>query len=208
MTEQRPVLKLVSPICPSVNHYLGYRAVMRGGRPLAMSYKTEEARRYQDRFQKIVQQEARRQGWVMSDNRFQHYYMDCVFYFDRIDCDANNYFKCMADAITMSKVVWLDDTQCFERVQGIFNDVQNPRVEITITPVDYIGVFKTSEKMDAFFAENCESCTRGKRKCQLFTKAKQGRIQTEIDFEHNYCHARKVKKDKKENRNYGTEEAE
>ena len=58
--------------------------------------------------------------------------MDCIFYFPRIDMDANNYFKCMADAITDAKTVWIDDVQLCERVQRIFYNTENPRVEITI----------------------------------------------------------------------------
>ena len=46
--------------------------------------------------------------------------MDCIFYFDRVDKDANNSFKCLADAITDSESVWIDDTQLCERVQGIY----------------------------------------------------------------------------------------
>lgn len=197
-------LKLISPPCPSVNHYLAYKAIMRGGRPLAISYKTEKAVKYQERFMKIVQQEAKKQGWKYSDNPFQHYYMDCVFYFDRIDCDANNYFKCMADAITMSEVVWPDDNQCCERVQGVFYDVENPRIEITIKPVEYIGIFKDADRLDDFCQTNCVGCIRYKRNCQLLAKAKEGRIQPEI--KNDMCLARKPYKDKKENKKDGKEE--
>jgi hypothetical protein len=178
---QKQVLKLVSPPCPSVNHYLEYKAIMRNGRPLAISYKTKVAMDYQDRFKKIVQQEAKKQGWKYSDNKFQHYYMDCVFYFSRVDCDANNYFKCMADAITMSGAVWPDDNQCCERVQGVFYDAINPRIEITITPVDYIGIFRDADQLNDFLDHNCVDCTLYKRNCQLLMAAKQGRIQPEIN---------------------------
>ena len=43
----RKVLKLISPIPPSVNHYLGYRTVKKGGKYLAVSYKKPEAVKYQ-----------------------------------------------------------------------------------------------------------------------------------------------------------------
>ena len=47
-------LKLVSPIPPSVNHYLAYRAVIKHGKPLAMSYKTPEAVKYRKEFAEYV----------------------------------------------------------------------------------------------------------------------------------------------------------
>ena len=179
-----PSLRLTSPIPPSVNHYLAERAIMRNGKPVAMRYKTAEAVKYQFEFEQYVRDEARRQNWKLSDNPFQHYYMDCWFYFPRTDMDTNNYFKCMADAITDSRAVWLDDRQLCERVQGISYDKANPRVELVIHPVDYIGVFNNSSQLEQFVS-NCISCTRYKRNCSLLKAAKSGIIQPEIAD--NYC---------------------
>lgn len=172
-------LKLTSPIPPSVNHYLGWRAILKNGRPMAMSYKKPEALKYQKSFSEYVKKEVKKQGWVKSDNKFQHYYMDCIFYFDRVDKDANNSFKCLADAITDSGVVWIDDTQLCERVQGIYYDSENPRVEITIREVDYIGVFENTSQLEEF-ESNCIGCNRYKRNCSILQKAKEGRIQSDV----------------------------
>ena len=146
---------------------------------MAMSYKKLEALKYQRQIIKYVKDEAQKQGWVVSDKKTQHYYMDCVFYFARTDMDCNNYFKVLADAITDSGVVWIDDTQLCERVQGIFYDTENPRIEISIKEVDYIGVFENASQL-AQFEANCVGCTRYKRNCSLLNKAKEGRIQDEI----------------------------
>ena len=105
--------------------------------------------------------------------------MDCIFYFDRVDKDANNSFKCLADAITDSGVVWIDDTQLCERVQGIYYDSGNPRVEIIIHEVDYIGVFNNTSQLEEF-ESSCIGCNRYKRNCSILQKAKEGRIQSEI----------------------------
>ena len=178
--QNTPQLKLTSTIPPSVNHYLGYRAIMRNGRPFAMSYKTQEASKYQEWFTKVIRSEVKRQKWEISKNKYQHYYMDCIFYFEEATCDANNYFKCMADAITDSKLVWIDDKQLCERVQGVYYDKDNPRVEITITPVDYIGIFKDATQLENFIENNCVGCMRYKKNCRLLNRAKEGRIQPEI----------------------------
>lgn len=172
-------LRLTSPISPSVNHYLGWRAILKNGKPMAMSYKKPEAVKYQKEFAEYVKQEVKKQGWIKSDNKFQHYYMDCYFYFDRVDKDANNSFKCLADAITDSGVVWVDDTQLCERVQGIYYDSENPRIEIIVRPVDYIGVFDNTSQLEKF-ESNCIGCNRYKRNCSILQKAKEGRIQEEI----------------------------
>ena len=152
---------------------------MKNGKPMAMSYKKPEALKYQKEFSEYVKKEVKKQGWIKSDNKSQHYYMDCIFYFDRVDKDANNSFKCLADAITDSNVVWIDDTQLCERVQGIYYDSENPRVEIIVHEVDYIGVFNNTSQLEEF-ESNCIGCNRYKRNCSILQKAKEGRIQSEI----------------------------
>lgn len=175
----KQILKLTSPMCPSVNHYLPVRAIIKNGRPMAVPYKSAEAKKYQKEFCAYVKEQAKLQNWVVSDNKSQHYYMDCVFYFPRTDKDANNYFKCLADAITDSGVVWIDDTQLCERVQGIYYDSQNPRIEIEIYPVDYIGIFE-SEWDYTMFESKCRTCKRYSRNCSILNKALAGKIQDEI----------------------------
>ncbi len=146
---------------------------------MAMSYKTSEATKYQKDFTKYVKEQVKLQKWIKSENKFQHYYMDCNFFFPRTDMDANNYFKCMADAISDSEVVWIDDVQLCERVQSINYTSDNPRIEIIIKPVDYIGVFENSSQLEQF-ESNCIGCTKYNRNCSLLIKAKEGRIQEEI----------------------------
>lgn len=177
--DKKQILKLVSPISPSVNHYLGWRAILKNGKPMAVSYKKPEAVKYQKEFAEYVKEEAKKQGWVKSDNIYQHYYMDCTIYFDRVDKDANNIFKCLADALTDSGVVWIDDTQLCERVQRIYYDSENPHIELEVYPCDYIGVFDNASQLEEF-ESRCIECNRYKRNCSLLKRAKEGRIQEEI----------------------------
>lgn len=173
-------LKLISPIPPSVNHYLGWRAMIKGGKPIVMSYKKAGAKKYQKEFIEYIIEEVKKQGWVMSDNKFQHYYVDAIFYFPRIDQDANNCWKCMLDAISDSKCVWIDDTQACERVKAIYYDGENPRIELEIYKVDYIGIFKNRAMLEGF-ESNCVQCNRYRKgRCSLLVKSKEGRIQKEI----------------------------
>ena len=94
--------------------------------------------------------------------------------------DANNYFKCMMDAITETGLIWLDDNVVCERVQQICYDSKNPRVDLTIYPVDYVGIFEDLPQMEAF-ESICVGCSRYKRNCSILQNAKQGRIQNEIE---------------------------
>ena len=186
-------LKLISEIPPSVNHYLAYRAIMKNGKPMAMSYKTQDAIRYQNKFTKYVIRQVKEQKWPLKPNKTQHFYVDCIFYFPRVDMDCNNYFKCMLDAITDSKKVWEDDNVVCERVNGIFYDSANPRIEMIISPVDYIGIFKDLSQLEEF-ESNCIGCSRYKRNCSILQKAKEGRIQDEI--QNGICQKFKCMKEK------------
>lgn len=172
-------LHLTSPIPPSVNHYLAYRAVIKNGKPLGMSYKTNEAKRYQKDFTEYVISECEKQNWDVPLDKNQHFYVDAVFYFPRVDLDCNNYFKVMLDAITDTQKIWIDDNVTCERVQAIYYDSDNPRVEIVIRPVDYIGVFENASQLERFESD-CVECKRYTRNCSILRRAKEGRIQSEI----------------------------
>lgn len=147
---------------------------------MAMSYKTSEATKYQKEFINYVKEEIKKQNYTLEPNKTQHFYIDAIFYFDRTDRDPNNYFKCMLDAITDTGLVWVDDNVTCERVQRICYDSKNPRIELTIYPVDYIGVFDNASQLEQFEAR-CIECSRYKRNCSILQKAKEGRVQEEIN---------------------------
>ena len=169
-------LKLISPIPPSVNHYLSYRVVKsKNGKYIACSYKTKEATEYQKSFIKYVSDEVEKQGWDINELEGKHIYVDTIFYFPRIDMDCNNYFKVLLDAITDTKKVWKDDNIVCERVQHIYYDNQNPHIEISIRPVNYIGIFDNNDKAQSF-EEKCKGCSRYARNCSLLNRTKAGYI--------------------------------
>ena len=173
------MLRLTSPIPPSVNHYIGVRAVIKSGKPLALLYETKEAKRYKQEFKSYIAEEVSSQNFIGDLSGTQHYYCDCIFYFDRIDKDPNNYFKCLLDAITETQLIWADDNVVCERVNRIYYDSKNPRIEISIYPVDYIGIFDNAHELKTFMS-SCEKCLRIKNNCSVLRKAIEGRVQDEI----------------------------
>ena len=68
-----------------------------------------------------------------------------------------------------------------ERVNKILYDSDNPRVELYIHYVDYIGIFDNEAQLEEFKTNNCIGCKRYKRNCTLLKNAVDGRIQPEID---------------------------
>lgn len=172
-------LYLTSVIPPSVNHYLSYRAVIKHGKPLAVSYKPKEVVEYRKKFAEYVINEVDKQGYDFIHDGRRHFYVDAVFYMPRVDMDANNYWKVLLDAITDTQLVWKDDNVVCERVNAIYYDVEQPRVELHIHPVDYIGIFTSQQELE-IFKTKCRNCTRFTRNCSILNKAIDGRIQDAI----------------------------
>lgn len=158
---------------------MGYRAILKNGKPLAIPYKTNDAVLFQKKLSYIIEEEVKLQGWDVPVDDTQHFYVDAVFYFPRRRMDCNNYWKVMLDTFTDTKLVWADDDVVCERVQGIYYDTKNPRIELTIHPVDYIGVFEDASQLEEF-ESNCIGCSRYARNCSVLRKAKEGTIQQEI----------------------------
>jgi len=173
------VLKLISQIPVSINHYLKPRPFIAHGKPMVTMYETAEAKKYKKEFIKYIKEQVKIQRWDLTPNKTQHFYIDCVFYFDRIDKDANNYFKLLLDSITETQLIWIDDNTTCERVNGIYYDSKNPHIDVTIYPVDYIGIFPTVNQLEEF-KSNCIGCKRYKNNCSILNKAIEGRIQEEI----------------------------
>lgn len=186
-------LKLISPIAPTVNHYMNYRVGKMRGKNIVIPYPSKETNEYKKYFIPYVQEEVKKQGWEMDYTGLQHYYVDWTIYFPRVDMDASNQDKVIIDSITESKAVWLDDNVVCNRVDHIYYDSNNPRIELTIYVVDYVGIFDNQKQLDEF-EHKCKSCNRYGRNCSILLKAKAGRIQEDIiDFE---CLKYKKKKEK------------
>lgn len=158
---------------------MAYRVISKNGKPTAMSYKTEAAQKYKAEFAEYVRSEIIKQSWSMEPNHTQHFYVDATFYFPRTNMDCNNYWKVMLDAITDTKKIWLDDNVVCERVRRIFYDSEDPRIELNIHPVEYIGIFDNAQQLERFVS-NCAGCIRQNKNCSILRKAMEGRIQSEV----------------------------
>lgn len=176
---EKQVLKLISPIPPSQNHYTEIRVVKNGRKHIPIVYKNNEAKEYEKVFDKIVRDEVKKQEYKTNLDTKQHFYVDAVFYFDRKHKDSSNADKVLLDVITKTQLVWKDDSSALFRPQRIYFDSSNPRIELSIYLADYIGIFDNQEQLDSFEAK-CKTCCRYKRNCPILKKAKEGRIQDEI----------------------------
>lgn len=171
-------LKLVVDEFISVNHYLGYRAVPKGKKAIVVAYTTAEAKKFKKKFEEYAKEQVKLQKWDIEQTRDKHHYMECIFYFPRTDMDEQNYFKLMSDCL--NGIAYIDDSKVLTRTHRIYYDNKNARIEITIRPTEYIGIFNNEIHMNEF-EENCKQCKRYKNNCSILRKAKEGRIQEEIE---------------------------
>lgn len=185
-------LKLIlNEIPPSVNHYMGYRGVRKGNGCMVMAYTKPESKQFQKSFEKYAKEQVKLQEWDIENTRHIHHYMDCIFYFDRTDKDSQNYFKVMCDVL--NGIAYIDDKTILTRTHEQYYDSSNPRIEIVIRPVEYRGIFKSEIHKDQF-EEKCRECKRFGRNCSILKKAKEGRIQEEINEDYECSKFNPIKK--------------
>ena len=156
-----------------------------------MPYPSKETVAFKKSFIPYVVEEVSKQNWEMDQTGLQHYYVHWTVYFPRIDMDVSNQDKVIIDSITESEVVWKDDNVVCNRVDHIYYDSSNPRIELTIVPVDYIGVFENDEHLNSF-QEKCKECKRYSNNCSILRKLIEGRIIEE--YQDNECIKFKKKK--------------
>ena len=125
-----------------------------------------------------IVEEVSKQKWNKVYGRFL--YMDEVVYLNRKGRDSDNLKKLQQDCITESGVVWEDDSWCLPRTERIYIDSANPRIELIITPCEFIGIFDNEQELKRF-KEQCEKCRRYKNNCSILKKSIEGRIQKEIN---------------------------
>lgn len=120
-------------------------------------------------------------GWTEDKDSFL--YQDAVIYFSRRGRDDNNIYKLLNDSL--EKISYDNDSRVLVRTQKILYDTANPRIELTLTPVDYVGVF-TSKADAERFEDRCMGCTRFlKGRCSILVDSKAGTVREEIGDDKN-----------------------
>lgn len=168
MTKQ---LKLTLDLPPSVNHIYGRNMKFN------TVYLKKEGKEYKKKMIQYILEEVKRQEWDKVEDRFM--YMDEIVFMGSKGRDSDNLKKLQQDCITESGVVWKDDTWCLPRTQRILIDRKNPRIELVITPCEFIGIFDNEEQLQTFKMQ-CEMCKRYKRNCSILNNALDSRVQDEI----------------------------
>lgn len=67
----------------------------------------------------------------------RYLYLDTYIYMNRLGRDDNNIYKLLNESL--EKIVYDNDSRIL--TQKILIDTENPRVEVSLRPVEYIGIF-------------------------------------------------------------------
>lgn len=158
-------LKLTTILGVSVNHYLNYRVCKHGKKLFVQSYKPEETLAYEKYLMNYLKNELKNSKWKQPEPN-KLIAVDMVYYLKRKDQDAHNYHKVLFDMMTKAGV-WKDDNIVMERVKRIYYDKENPRIEMEVYTMDYIGVFDSEKEYSDFINKNCNKCKRSRLKCSI-----------------------------------------
>lgn len=191
-------LKLTLPVPTSINAlYINQfmydqkarRRIPTGGRILS---KEGELCKQQIQFhaEKQLSEQIWDYEWTAGKNNFLH--MDANIYFARRGRDSDNVYKLLHDSL--EKIVFENDSRVLARTQKVLYDTVNPRIELTLTPVEYVGVFEDQEKADTFEA-NCKGCTRYlEGRCSILVDSLAATVREEIETDDQVCTKYKEKK--------------
>lgn len=166
-------LKLIIPLPQSVNHIYGRNK-------FGSTYLKKEGKDYKKTVGEYIKKEVVSQKWDKLKEG-EYCYLDEIVYMNAKGRDADNLKKLTQDTITETMCVWYDDTYCLPRTNRIYINSENPRIELTLTPTNTVGVFDCKKDCDEF-ENNCIQCKRYKRNCSILKAMKENRIIKDIEL--------------------------
>lgn len=177
-------LKLTLPLPVSINklyiNQASYSPKTRSRVPTGKRIMSSEGKKVKNSIIKAAKEQMKTQQWDYELTKERYLYLDTYIYMNRLGRDDNNIYKLLNDSL--EKIVYDNDSRILTRTQKILIDTENPRVEVSLRPVEYIGIFDHEVKLHNF-ESNCMTCKRYSRNCSVLKKAKEGRIQEEINSE-------------------------
>jgi Holliday junction resolvase RusA-like endonuclease len=181
-------LKLVLPLPLSLNQlYINkysYNPKTKKSEPTGARILSKAGMMSKKLIQKAAKKQMLKQDWDYEKTKETYIYMDTTIYFNRTNRDDNNIYKLLCDAL--EKIVYDNDSRVLIRTQRILYTTTEPRVELHIHEVDYKGIFDDQAQLDSFESV-CSTCSRYNNNCSILAKAKEGRIQEDIDMEEMKC---------------------
>lgn len=185
-------LHIISPIPPSVNNYLHYKVQRTPtGRLFVQSYKSEESVIYERQFVKIAKKSINEQGWQKPE-KLTYIIVDCTFFFPKHGMDTNNHWKLPLDVLKAAEA-YVDDSKVLEGAKRLYIDADNPRMELTIYPAEFVGIFENQDQFESFKENNCTNCKKNPNRCAVITKSLENRLTGSIILDTMICNDKQIK---------------
>ena len=191
-------LKLTLPVPVSINSlYINeYRfdPVVRRRVPTGARILSKEGEKSKLAIQNAAREQMKNQKWdyEWTKDKNNFLYQDSEIYFSRRGRDDNNVYKLLNDSL--EGIVYDNDSRVLVRTQKILFDKNSPRMEVTLVPVDYVGIFNNEDEYMEF-ESNCQSCTRFRNgRCSILVDSYSGTVREEVDMSNYECSEYKQKK--------------
>lgn len=177
-------LKLILPVPTSINalyvNQFRWDARSRSRVPTGGRILSKAGEKSKEQIQFHAKKQLAEQDWdyEWTEGKNNFLYQDAIIYFSRRGRDDNNVYKLLNDSL--ENIAYDNDSRVLVRTQKILYDTKNPRMELTLTPVSYIGIFDS--QLDANDFENdCMNCTRYLNgRCSILVDSLAGTVREEI----------------------------
>lgn len=192
-------LKLTLPVPTSLNKlYINEyrwskdkfgRAVQK---PTGRRILSSEGAKCKNKLQAEARVQMQGQDWDYDYTLDGYCYLDTTIYFSKRGTDDNNIYKLLCDAL--EKICYDNDSRILVRTMKIMYSSKNPRVDVKIHPVGYVGMFDSIEA-GTDFENKCSGCSRYRKgSCSILKDSLIGTEREEVDYSTNTCSAYKKKK--------------
>jgi len=172
------ILKLISPLPPSVNSYLNYKIATRGKRKFVQAYSSPETEAYKHFFTDYVKDQIREQNWTRPE-KGKLVFVKMKFFLDRKRKDPSNFIKVPFDVLTQAGV-YCDDDIALPVAERVYIDKLNPRIEMEIFESDAMGIFEDHREYLKFVERNCSRCKKNMESCSIWKRQLDNRIVEEV----------------------------
>ncbi|MGG0794713.1 RusA family crossover junction endodeoxyribonuclease [Brevibacillus laterosporus] len=175
-------LKLTLPMPVSINKlYINeyqWDARLKMRVPTGRRILSKEGRQVKAKIQGQARVQTENQDWDFDWTKENFVYQDAVIFFARRGSDDNNIYKLLNDSL--EGIAYDNDSRVLVRTQHIVYDSKNPRIELTLVPVEFVGIFKNQEMLRDF-QKVCESCSRYRKgNCSIIKNSIAGTVREEI----------------------------
>lgn len=190
-------LNLQLPVPTSINKlYINeyqWDARLKQRVPTGRRILSKEGRQVKAQIQGKARVQSQGQDWNYDWTKENFVYQDTIVYFARRGSDDNNIYKLLNDSL--EGITYDNDSRVLVRTQRIVYDAKNPRIEVKIHPVDFIGIFENDIIFDEF-EDKCKDCSKYRKgSCSILKDSVNGTVREEIGSIHNpVCTAFKEKK--------------